>query len=205
MATDCIHVPVEDSNEEMSDRLKLRWRRGAKEIDAININANPQLPLDEPNKNCVGPGFTRAKTTRRGLIRSLWRSRQRCPTTRPPRGSQSFLLRGRRANHHTEAIVARKPASPIADFTFLPDVFFAIPASYRPEGWGMPRPSGLPRIFSVLLGGFDIQLEHNLVTDHETAVFERSFKIHTEVATVNLGASLEASDGDARSHTRAAT
>ena len=37
MATDCIQVPIEEMNDELSAREKLRRRRGAKELEDIDV------------------------------------------------------------------------------------------------------------------------------------------------------------------------
>jgi hypothetical protein len=34
-ATVCIHVPVEETNEEIRESAKLRWRSGANDAEAI--------------------------------------------------------------------------------------------------------------------------------------------------------------------------
>src|ERR1039457_1394516 len=95
-ATLCIHVPVDETNDDVIASAKLRCRSGANDANAI---ATQPTGLGE---------------------NSIYSSS----------GDSSLSCRGRRANHHTETMVANAPSTPMLDLTALPLLFSATSPSY---------------------------------------------------------------------------
>ena len=112
------------------------------------------------------------------------------PCRANPQGvhSSRFFLAGRRANHHTEIIVARAPSTPRVDLTPLPLGVSGTWTHRNEQKPGARRPPAFRRRAPHLGGlvGLDGDLDTDLVADDQAAVLQRTFEVHPEVTTVDL-------------------